>query len=168
MNNTLELVENQLDIESQDTSGQDAGDELDQDESPEISDGDAGEGEGSEPEEAPARLADNPAAALCIRAWHITYNNERAKLAEGANDYDAKQEANDAFLAAMPPLSGHKNIVDFIACVSQAYLWEIMGEKRATRLFAAAKLALIALRSKPKPGARRGPGRPRKTARKAE
>jgi hypothetical protein len=148
----LELVGNNLDIRSQDPSGRELEeDKLDELESAEVSHDNSGEDNDGDSEQAPARLSDNKAAALCIRAWHITYDHERAKLAQGANDYNAKQEANDAFLAAMPPLGGYRNICDFIACVSQAYIWEIISEKRTARLLAAAKLALSALRAKPKP-----------------
>jgi hypothetical protein len=102
-------------------------------------------------EEAPDRLSENEAVARCLRAWHITMENERAKLDEDESESEAKSEANDAFLAAMPPLSGYQNICDFIACVTQAYMWELIGLKRSEHLLAAAKLALSALRLEPKP-----------------
>ena len=108
------------------------------------------ESEDDDETEAPDRLSDNNAVALCISAYNITLDKERAKLDEDDHDFDAKEVANKAFLAALPPLSGYQNICDFIACVNQAYLWEIIGEHRAARLFAAAKLALGAFRSEPK------------------
>lgn len=116
-------------------------------------------------EEAPNRLSENDAVADCLRAWQITMDNERAKLDEDEDERDAEKEANDAFLAAMPPLSGHHNICDFIACVTHAYMWEIIRHQQADHLFAAAKIALSALRLEPEPAGsvRRGPGRPRKS-----
>ena len=92
-------------------------------------------------------------------------DNERAKLDEDEDERDAEKEANEAFLAAMPPLSGHQNICDFIACVTHAYMWEIIRHQQAEHLFAAAKIALSALRLEPEPAesVRRGPGRPRKS-----
>jgi hypothetical protein len=116
-------------------------------------------------EEAPNRLSENDAVAECLRAWHITMENERAKLDEDEDERDAEKEANEAFLAAMPPLAGHRNICDFIACVTQAYMWDIIRHQQAEHLFAAAKIALSALRLEPEPAGatRRGPGRPRKS-----
>jgi hypothetical protein len=116
-------------------------------------------------EEAPDRLSENNAVADCLRAWQITMDNERAKLDEDESDYAAEKEANQAFLAAMPPLSGHQNICDFIACVTQAYMWDIIRHQQAVHFFAAAKLALAAFRLDPQAigSARRGPGRPRKS-----
>src|ERR1700734_2220739 len=102
-------------------------------------------------EEAPNRLSENDAVADCLRAWHITMENERAKLDEDEDERDAEKEANEAFLAAMPPLAGHQNICDFIACVTQAYMWEIIRHQQAEHLLAAAKIALSALRLEPEP-----------------
>jgi hypothetical protein len=104
-------------------------------------------------EEAPNRLSENDAVADCLRAWHITMENERAKLDEDEDERHAEKEANEAFLAAMPPLSGHHNICDFIACVTQAYMWDIIRHQQAEHLFAAAKIALSALRLEPEPAA---------------
>src|ERR1700722_16924138 len=117
------------------------------------------------PEEAPNRLSENDAVADCLRAWHITMENELAKLDKDEDDRHAEKKANEAFLAAMPPLSGHQNICDFIACVTQAYMWDILRHQQANHLFAAVKIALCALRQQPEPAnsARRGPGRPRKS-----
>lgn len=101
-------------------------------------------------EEVPDRLSENDAVAQCLRAWNITMKNERARLDEGESEYEAEKEANEAFLAAMPPLSGYQNICDFIACVTQAYMWEVIRQKQAEHLFAAAKIALGALGLEPK------------------
>jgi hypothetical protein len=115
--------------------------------------------------EAPNRLSENYAVAECLRAWQITMDNERAKLDEDDSEDDAEKEANEAFLAAMPPLSGYQNICDFIACVTQAYIWDIIRHQQADHLFKAAKIAMCALRLDPQAAssARRGPGRPRKS-----
>jgi hypothetical protein len=114
-------------------------------------------------EEAPNRLSENYAVAECLRAWQITMDNERSKLDEDDNEDDAEKEANEAFLAAMPPLSGYQNVCDFIACVTQAYMWDIIRHQQADHLFKAAKIAMSALRLDPQKAssARRGPGRPR-------
>src|ERR1700722_2918418 len=116
-------------------------------------------------EEAPNRLSENDAVADCLRAWHITMENELAKLDKDEDDRHAEKKANEAFLAAMPPLSGYQNICDFIACVAQAYMWDIIRHQQADHLFKAAKIAMSALRLDPQKAssARRGPGRPRKS-----
>ncbi len=116
-------------------------------------------------EEAPSRLSENDAVADCLRAWHITWDNELAKLDEDDDERHAEKEANEAFLAAMPPLSGHQNVCDFIACVTHAYMWDIISHQQLEHLLAAVKIALCALRLQPEPAnsVRRGPGRPRKT-----
>ncbi len=121
-------------------------------------------------EEAPNRLSENEAVADCLRAWQITMENERAKLDEDEDEHDAEKEANEAFLAAMPPLSGHQNICDFIACVTQAYMWDIIRNQQAEHLFAAAKIALSALRLEPEPAGstRRSRRRRRKSPAKAD
>jgi hypothetical protein len=116
-------------------------------------------------QEAPNRLSENDAVAECLRAWQITMDNERAKLDEDDSEDDAEKEANEAFLAAMPPLSGYQNICDFIACVTQAYMWDIIRHQQADHLFKAAKIAMTALRLDPQKAssARRGPRPTRKS-----
>ncbi|MGP8186175.1 MAG: hypothetical protein ACLQKY_08880 [Terracidiphilus sp.] len=118
-------------------------------------------------EEAPDRLTENDAVANCVRAWRITMKNERAELDEGDSEFEAEKVANDAYLGAMPPLTGYRNICDFIACVTQASMLDVIRQKQAEHLLAAAKIALSALRLEPKPAGspRRRPGRPRKNRR---
>ncbi len=123
--------------------------------------------ESTEPEtgesecEAPDRPTENVAVAQCVRAWRITIANQRD---EDADEFKAETIANDAFLAAMPPLRGYENICDFIACVTQAYMLEVVRQKEAEHLLAAAKIALGALRLEPNPAGsvKRRAGRPRK------
>jgi hypothetical protein len=111
--------------------------------------------------EVPERLTENEAVAQCVRAWRITIANERD---EDADEFEAEKTANDAFLAAMPPLRGYENICDFIACVTQAYMLEVVRQKEAEHLLVAAKIALGALRLEPNPAGsvKRRAGRPRK------
>jgi hypothetical protein len=115
--------------------------------------------------EVPNRLSENESVAECLRAWRITMENERAELDEDENEYDAEKKANKAFLAALPPLSGHQNVCDFIACVTQAYICDIIRRQQAEHLLAAAKVALCALRIKPQTAgaARKGSRRRRKS-----
>lgn len=62
----------------------------------------------------------------------------------------ARQQARLAFRDAMPPLSGYDNICGFIACVTYALLHEIFYDADCANLFAAAKVALAALRVQPR------------------
>jgi hypothetical protein len=118
-----------------------------------------------EPEcEIPERLFENDAVARCISAWRLIMGNERAELDEDEDESEAKEEANSAYLRAMPPLSGYQNICDFIACVTHGSMGGVIRQKDAEHFLAAAKIALCALRFDPKPAASapRRPGRPRK------
>ena len=107
----------------------------------------------------------NDAVERCNRAWQRAYNKEVADIDEDEDTYPAKKAGNAAYRRAMPPLSGYQNICDFIACVTQAYMWDIIRHQQANHLFAAVKIALCALRQQPEPAnsTRRGPGRPRKS-----
>ena len=58
---------------------------------------------------------DNPAIVRCCDAWNKTY---RARKACQKSTLIALLAANEAYRNAMPPLSGTRNIGDFIA-VSQ-------------------------------------------------
>jgi hypothetical protein len=59
----------------------------------------------------------DPAVALCNEVWKIAYRRvmrrEKSRLV-------ARKEAEDAFLSALPPLSGIENIRSFVACVAFA------------------------------------------------
>jgi hypothetical protein len=152
-----EIEVTELDDISADESGDDSEDRDDNEDESEQEDGeDSGDSEDEENDDSeleviPDRLADNKAVALCIRAWHLAYDSECAQLAEDGSHHEARKEADRAFLDALPPLHGYQNICDFIACVNQAYLWEITGEKRTARLYAAAKLAINAYHLKARP-----------------
>ncbi|MGA2571825.1 MAG: hypothetical protein ABSF23_15025 [Terracidiphilus sp.] len=120
--------------------------------------------------EIPDRLTENDAVARCVRAWRLTMKKEREELDEGDSEYEAEKASNNAYLGAMPPLSGYQNICDFIACVTNGSMVGVIPQRDAEHFLAAAKIALGALRLEPKPAAsaQRRPGRPRKTAAKEE
>jgi hypothetical protein len=80
----------------------------------------------------------NPAVARCLTAWVRTTNAERAR---GKSKFEASEEANCAYRRAMPPLSGHENICDFIACVTYAMIVHIFQDDTATKLLYAAQVA---------------------------
>jgi hypothetical protein len=107
----------------------------------------------------PDRPSDNPSVSRCIRAWSRAYHK---KLNEDESDDEAEEAGKRCYLRAMPPLAGYENVRDFIACVTYALLVEIIRPFEAEHYFAAANVALGALRREKKPA--RSPGRPRKTA----
>jgi hypothetical protein len=51
----------------------------------------------------------------------------------------------------MPPLAGHDNICDFIACAAHGILIEAIPMKRANQLLYAAQIALATLNRAPNP-----------------
>ena len=109
----------------------------------------------------------NPAVDRCMRAWDRALE-EAQDDEEYVSDDDAHARANIAFLSALPPLSGYRNISDFITCISKAIARNLIRQKDADRLLSVAKIAMNLLRfeSKPAAAAPRRPGRPRKTAAK--
>jgi hypothetical protein len=89
-----------------------------------------------EEKDSPALL--NPAVAHCVEVWKTT---RQQSLANGESDYGAGSDAALAYRAAMPPLTGHQNIVDFIACVAYCMALEMIPEEKATSLLYAARTA---------------------------
>ena len=96
----------------------------------------------------------NRAIHRCIRAWNRAYNKVLPTLDEDASDYEAIKAGNLAYLRAMPPLVGHENIANFLACVAFAQMNEFIYRKEATEMRATAKVALAALRLQPKRSAK--------------
>jgi hypothetical protein len=90
----------------------------------------------------------NPAVQRCASAYHQTYSIEKSK---GVEHFDAEQAAHASYISTMPDLADHDTIRDFIACVTYAMLHRIIREPHASKLLFAAKVALSAVRSRPKP-----------------
>jgi hypothetical protein len=86
----------------------------------------------------PIAASANPAVARCLDAWARANKAERAK---GKNRSESSIEADSAYRAAMPPLSGQENIRDFIACVTHAMIVHIFRDDTATKLLYAAQVA---------------------------
>lgn len=67
----------------------------------------------------------NAAVARCVHAWERTHGlvNLMPKKDRVAEEFDSfrTHECNAAFRKAMPPLVGHQNIQEFIACVTYAW-----------------------------------------------
>lgn len=96
----------------------------------------------------PDRPPENTAVARCVRAWHRAYNK---KIAGGESAYKAECAGNKAFLRALPPLAGIGNIRDYIACVAQAAVMQVLHQKDAAQLLYAAQVAIGAVRREPNP-----------------
>ncbi|MGA9587466.1 MAG: hypothetical protein WBQ95_19200 [Terracidiphilus sp.] len=88
----------------------------------------------------------SPAVSRCVDAYSRTYKTERARTRE---DYAATKCAKKAFRSALPPLVGHENIRDFIACIAQAMLMDVIDTPDASKLLYAAQVALAAVRAQP-------------------
>ncbi len=91
------------------------------------------------------------AIAICMRSWNYAHK----KRAEGENptDWECRKAGNKAYLNAVPPLPGHQNICDFIACINYASMAGIVTHNEATHFLANARIALAALSLRPKPQA---------------
>jgi hypothetical protein len=83
--------------------------------------------------------AANPAVARCCEAFNRTY---KANIAIGQTRPAAIDSAAVAFREAMPPLVGHENIRDFIACVAQGILLGAIESSKSSKLLYAAQVAL--------------------------
>ncbi|WP_263352305.1 hypothetical protein [Acidicapsa acidisoli] len=115
----------------------------------------------AEPFDLSCPAAANPAVARCSQAY-TTAHSSAAK--QGENKWDSERAAKIAYRNAMPPLSGPKNIRDFIACVAHAMLIDAINGSDAARLLYAAQIASAAhsslLRKKNKSSTKTAPKPP--------
>ena len=88
----------------------------------------------------------NPAIARSIDAWGKKYD---LAFIDPDDEPKVREKAAAAFRRAMPPLSGRKNIQDFIACAAFAMATGVIDRDEARELFSAAYVAFAALN---KPG----------------
>jgi hypothetical protein len=100
--------------------------------------------------EAPGRPSENAAVVRCIRAFQRAYKKVLDELGKSASDYPAEKAGREAYLRALPPLSGYENIRDFIACIAYADLTELIRHSDAEHFLDSAKVALAAIRYQPK------------------
>ncbi len=89
----------------------------------------------------------NPVVARCTRAWVLFYCEATMK---GASDDSARAKARVGYRLAMPPLTGNRNVHDFIACATHGMLFDVFDGKEATQLLHAAQVAHSARRAKGK------------------
>jgi hypothetical protein len=85
--------------------------------------------------------AANPAIAYCIQAYAEAL---QAALDDEQTPCRAENAGKAAYRSAMPPLSGSRNIRDFVACVAHAMAIDIMRGEEAARLLYAAQVASTA------------------------
>jgi hypothetical protein len=82
--------------------------------------------------------AANPAVARCAQAYTralaTTWNKSK-------DHYDSIKDGKNAYRQAMPPLSGHDNIRDFIACTAHGMLIDAIDGAEGARLLYAAQVA---------------------------
>jgi hypothetical protein len=90
---------------------------------------------------------ENPVVARCTRAWVLFYCEATMK---GASDDSARAKARMGFRLAMPPLTGSRNVRDFIACTTHGLLLGALEVNEATKLLYAAQVAHTARRTKTK------------------
>ena len=83
-----------------------------------------------------------PAVAHCSLVWQKIH---AATLQLTKNIYTSERCAGKAFRLAMPPLSGYRNICDFIACVGYGMLIGAIKNENGTKLMYAAQVALSAV-----------------------
>jgi len=86
------------------------------------------------------------AGTRCVEAYNGAYKTERASRRD---EIAAIRSARRAFRAALPPLSGLENIRDFIACIAQAILLDVIDTADASKLLYAAQVAIAASRVQP-------------------
>jgi hypothetical protein len=92
----------------------------------------------------------NPAVARCIAAFQRTQDllQDQQSDTEPFDDQFVIEHLVVAYREAMPPLSGHDNICDFIACVAHAMLKEIFDPRECQLYLNAARTALAACRAR--------------------
>ena len=98
----------------------------------------------SQPQASPAPIS--PAATRCVEAYNRACKTGRASLRD---EIAAIRSARRAFRAAFPPLAGPENIRDFIACIAQAILLDVIDTADASKLLYAAQVAIAAARVQP-------------------
>jgi len=91
------------------------------------------------------------AIVICMRSWN--YAHRKRAQEDEPTPWQCEKAGNKAYLNAVPPLSGHQNICDFIACINYASMAGIVTHKEATHYLANARVALAALSLLAKPQA---------------
>jgi hypothetical protein len=90
---------------------------------------------------------ENPAVARCARAWMLFNCEVRLK---GDSDASARSRAAQAYRVSMPPLTGSRNVRDFIACATHGMLLGALDLNEGAKLLHAAHVAHAARHAKSK------------------
>jgi hypothetical protein len=99
-------------------------------------------------ETSPQPPARNAAVLRCSEARRLSLEESRRKRRD---QYDAEEDASDAFKNEMPDLSGYENIRDFIACTAYGMVFGVIDAIEGSKLLYAAQVALSVLHHEPKP-----------------
>jgi hypothetical protein len=86
-----------------------------------------------------------PVEACITAANEANEESKRLKL----DSYNTRMARRIAYRNAMPTLSSHQEICDFIACVTHGLLIELIDENMANKLLYGAQVAITALRREP-------------------
>jgi hypothetical protein len=88
----------------------------------------------------------NPAFANAAvsRCAHAHASVIQAAVSQGRERWQYSGDAKAAYCNAMPPLSGSRNIRDFIACTAHAMLIDAIDGREGARLLYAAQVAYSA------------------------
>jgi hypothetical protein len=82
--------------------------------------------------------AANPAIAYCLQAYT---NALQAGLRNNDSRVRAEEAAKTAYRGAMPPLTGSRNIRDYVACIAHAMAIDAVDGHEGARLLHAAQVA---------------------------
>jgi hypothetical protein len=85
--------------------------------------------------------ASNPAIARCLQAYA---DARKAALSAKKLEWDVNRDAKAAYRNAMPPLTGARNIRDFVTCVAHAMALNAIDGPDGARLLYAAQAASTA------------------------
>jgi hypothetical protein len=107
----------------------------------------------SAPAPDPDSVSARAAIKRCMAAWKRAFNNHmEASAGERFAKVYAAHEGDRAYRNAMPVLSGHRNIRDFIACAAHGILIDAIPEKARGSLLYAAQVAFATLPREEKKG----------------
>lgn len=90
---------------------------------------------------------DNPAVMHCCLAHRRAYEIELERRGDKEGDIRYSHDAQYAYRRTLPPLTGYKNIRDFIACVAHGVLIQAIPERQGSTLLYAAQVALSTIPS---------------------
>jgi len=84
---------------------------------------------------------------ICRSAWNSAHDQQTEH--KGSSNWDCEKAGNNAYLKAVPPLSGYKNICDFIACINFASMTGVIIHTDAAHYLANARIALSTIYHNP-------------------